>query len=123
MARILIVDDESEIRHIARVMLEKHGYEVFEAKSGAECLKMLTGEKPGLILLDIMMPGEDGWEILKKIKAANETKDIPIAMFTVKSGKEHIKKSMELGADAHINKPFESKELLDTVKKLIRKAS
>ncbi len=121
MAKIMVVDDEPQILTLVKIMFEMKGYQVSEAKSGAECLRKLKNEKPDLILLDIMMPGEDGWEILKEIKKDKETKDIPVVMFSVRTSKDSIKKSLEYGADAHINKPFDLDYLLNQVKSLLEK--
>ncbi len=68
-----------------------------------------------------MMPEEDGWQVLKEIKKTEKTKDIPVAMFTIKTSHESIVKSFECGADAHINKPFKMEKLLDQVKRLLEK--
>ncbi len=94
-----------------------------EVESGDECLKRLKKEKPDLILLDVTMPGEDGWEILKEIKKDEKTKDIPVAMFRVRTSDDSVKKSLESGADAHINKPFDVEDLLNTVESLLGKAA
>ena len=124
MAKILLVDDEPEIVYLTRMMLEKEGHEMLVATDSAECFEILKEEKPDLILMDIMMPGDDGWETCKKIKEDEKTKDIPVAMFTVRSSDDSVDKSFEYShADAHINKPFEMKELLDTVKGLLEKAA
>ncbi len=121
MKKIMIVDDEPQILTLVKIMFEMKGYRVSEAKSGAECLKKLKNEKPDLILLDIMLPGEDGWEILKEIKKDEKTKNIPVAMFSVRTSKDSIKKSLESGADAHINKPFDLDYVLNRVKSLLEK--
>jgi len=122
MAKILLVDDEPEIRFLTRMMLEKAGYEVIEARDGDECWMKLNEEKPDLILLDIMMPGDDGWVVCRKIKGAKETKDIPVVMFTVRTSENSVKKSMEYAhADAQIDKPFDMKELLNVVKGFLKK--
>ncbi|MFQ5816237.1 MAG: PleD family two-component system response regulator, partial [Candidatus Hydrothermarchaeaceae archaeon] len=123
MSRIMIVDDEPNIMVLTRKMLEKKGYEVSEAKSGEECLKRLKQEKPDLILLDVMLRGEDGWEICKKIKSAEETKGIPVVMFTIRGSEDSVEKSMECGADAHISKPFDMEDLQDTVERLLGKTA
>ncbi len=123
MAKILLVDDEPEIVVLTRMMLEKAGYEVNVAKDSAECFERLKEEKPDLILMDIMMPGDDGWVTCRKIKENEKTKDVLVAMFTVRSSEDSVEKSFKYShADAHINKPFQMKELLDTVKKLLEKA-
>jgi CheY-like chemotaxis protein len=122
MARILLVDDEPDIRKLTRMMLETEGYEVLEATDGAECLEKLKEGAPDLILLDIMMPGDDGWEVCRKIRGDEKTKDVPVVMFTVRTSDDSVKKSLEYAhADAQINKPFDRKELIATVKKMLDK--
>jgi DNA-binding response OmpR family regulator len=122
MARILLVDDEPEIRVLTRMMLEKAGYEVMEAKDGEEGLRSLMKDKPDLVLLDIMLPGDDGWEVCRKIKANEKTGDIPVVMFTVRTSEDSVKKSMDYAhADAQIDKPFDRKELLATVERILKK--
>lgn len=121
MARIMVVDDNPKIRRVVRVILEKEGYNVEEIESGKECLRRLKKEKPDLILLDVMMPEEDGWEVCKKIKSDEKHKDIPVAMLTVRASEEDMNKSIDHGADAHINKPFDVEDLLDRVESLLGK--
>jgi CheY-like chemotaxis protein len=120
MTKILVVDDEPEILLLVKLMLEKNGYEVIEARNGTECLEKL-GERPDLVVLDVMMPGDDGWEVCRKIKSDEKTKDIPVILLTVRTSEKSRRKSMEYaGADAHINKPFEMAELLETVRRLLK---
>ncbi|MFQ5976353.1 MAG: PleD family two-component system response regulator [Candidatus Hydrothermarchaeales archaeon] len=120
MATIMIVDDEPHIRVITRKILEGEGYSTIEAADGGECLKMLKKEKPDLILLDVMMPGINGWEVCKRIKENRETSKIPTVMFTVRTSMDSIRKSLEYSrADAQINKPFEVDELIDKVQNLL----
>jgi DNA-binding response OmpR family regulator len=93
------------------------------AKNGKDGLKVLENDSPDLILLDIMMPGEDGWEIARKIKSNEKTKNIPIAMFTVRVSEKSVQKSMEYAlADAQIDKPFETEELLKVINDLLIKS-
>ena len=123
MGKILVVDDEPEIVVLTKIMLEKEGHKVLVAKNSDECFKKLKEEKPDLILLDIMMPGDDGWDACKKIKEDKETRDIPVAMFTVRSSEDSVEKSLEYAnADAHINKPFDRLELLEIVRDMLEKA-
>lgn len=119
MARILVVDDEPEIRLLTRLVLEKAKHSVLEAVDGQSALRAICKEKPDVVLLDVMMPGPLGWEICKKIKECETTKNIPAVMFTVKSLAEDIKHSAECGAVAHIAKPFEKEELLGTIDKIL----
>lgn len=121
MAKILIVDDESDIRFLARKILVKEKYEVLEASTVKECLEKLKEEKPDLILMDIMMPNLDGWEVTKRIKEDEETKDVIIIIFTVRDSDDSKIKSLQYAkADAHIDKPFDKEELLATIKKYLR---
>jgi CheY-like chemotaxis protein len=123
MAKILLVDDEPEIRYITRRMLERAGHSVVEASDGERALKMLKEERPDLVLLDVRMPGMNGWEVCRKIKSSSETRHIPVVMFTVRTSKDSVKKSRECGAEAHINKPFEREELLRVVGEMLRSAT
>ena len=107
---IMIVDDEPDTIDLTRKILSKEGHQIIEAISGTECLEILKNEKPDLILLDVMVPNENGWEICKKIKTNDETKDIPVVMFTALLTEDAVKKSLE-HADAWINKPFKAKKL------------
>jgi len=123
MARILLVDDEPEIVYVTKIMLEKDGHEVVVARDSVECFEKLKAETPDLILMDIMLPGDDGWITCKKIKEDKKTQNIPVAMFTVRTSEDSVDMSFDYShADAHINKPFDREELLDTVKSLLGKA-
>jgi DNA-binding response OmpR family regulator len=102
------------------MMLEKAGHKVVEAGDGEEGLILLAEDTPDLVLLDIMMPGPNGWEVCKKIKSNKDLENIPVVvMFTVRTSEDSAKHSYECGADAHINKPFDRKELLHTIEGLL----
>ncbi|MFQ6136684.1 MAG: PleD family two-component system response regulator [Candidatus Hydrothermarchaeales archaeon] len=119
--KIMIVDDEQSIRFVIRRILEKEGYDIIEAESGEECLDRLEQEKPDLILLDVMMPGLDGWTTCSRIKNRDDTKEITISMLTVKRSEEDKIKSFEDSlADWHISKPIDRKDLIKTVKWLLK---
>ncbi len=123
MTKILLVDDEPDIIFTTKVMLEKSGYKVMTATNSDECLEEMAKDQPDLILLDIMMPGISGWETCKKIKEDPKTKNIPVAMFTVRTSEDSVQKSKEYAhADAQINKPFKMEELLELVKGLLKKS-
>ncbi|MFQ5888167.1 MAG: PleD family two-component system response regulator [Candidatus Hydrothermarchaeales archaeon] len=122
MARILVVDDERDIVTLVKIILEKEGHEIVAAENGEKCMEILRTNKPDLILLDIRMPGESGWDICRKIKGDAETKDIPVVMFTVRGSQKSVEKSLVYAhADAHISKPFETKDLLEKIEKLTKK--
>ncbi|MEE9594215.1 MAG: response regulator [Candidatus Hydrothermarchaeales archaeon] len=123
VTKILVVDDESQIRFIVRKMLEDAKYEVIEAKTGEECLEILEREKVDLVLMDIMMPGINGWEATKKIKEDPATKELPIAMLTVLTEEgDKVKSFEEAFADAHITKPIIMEKMLGTIEWLLNNA-
>lgn len=120
MAMILLVDDEPEIVEIMEIILGMNGHEVIVARDGQECFEVLQKELPDLILMDVMMPGMNGWDVCKKIKEDEKTRDIPVAMFTVRGSEDSEKKSLQYSkADDHISKPFGLEELLAKIEKLL----
>lgn len=122
MAKILVVDDEPEIVVLTKIMLEKDGHKVTVAKDSVGCFERVKEEKPDLIILDVMMPGDDGWEVCRKIKESEKTSDVLVAMFTVRTSEDSIEKSYKYAhADAHINKPFDRTKLVETVRNLLGK--
>lgn len=122
MATIYIVEDDINIREIERYALKNSGYTVEEFESGAEFFKCLEKKLPSLILLDIMLPDEDGLDILMKIRANKATAGIPIIMVTAKTSELDKVKGLDLGADDYITKPFGVMELISRVKALLRRA-
>lgn len=123
MARILVVDDEQDVRFLTRMMLQKTGHEVVEAESGEEGLEIIKRDKVDLVLLDVAMPGMNGWEVCGRIKADEKLKQIPVVMFTVYGSEEDVMLSRECGADAHLSKPFDMEELLEIVDRLLSKTN
>lgn len=118
--KVLLVDDEPDIVFVTKKILLDEGYDVVIAKDGGGCETYLEKDRPDLILLDIMMPNKDGWEVCRKIKEDPRTKDIPVAMFTVRVSHDSVVKSFEYAkADAQIDKPFQKEELLKTVRFLL----
>ena len=103
-------------------MFEQRGHKVTAVENDEECLKLLEKDKPDLIVLDVMMPGLNGWEVCKKIKGSKENASIPVVLLTVRTSEDSVKKSYEYAhCNAHINKPFEMMELLDTIYTIIKK--
>ena len=122
MATIYIVEDDVNIREIERYALKNSGYQVEEFECGADLFKRLESKVPALILLDIMLPDEDGIEILKKLRASGETKKIPVILVTAKSTELDKVKGLDIGADDYITKPFGVMELISRVRALIRRS-
>ena len=115
---ILVVDDIATNIALVKAMLRNKNYEVISAQSGAQALKIVEEQKPDIIILDIMMPGMDGYEVLARLRSNEETKDIKVVMLSAISKEEDIQKAMELGADDYITKPIVVKKLHDALDKL-----
>lgn len=122
MATIYIVEDDVNIREIETFSLKNSGYTVYDFDCAKDFYKRLADHKPDLILLDIMLPDEDGLEILKKLRKKAETKKIPIIMVTAKTTEIDKVKGLDLGADDYITKPFGVMELISRVKALLRRS-
>ncbi|MFH1798134.1 MAG: response regulator [Candidatus Omnitrophota bacterium] len=118
--RILVVDDEIELVKAIRLRLEHAGYEVLLAYNGREGFEKAEKEKPNLILMDVLMPEMDGLQAVEKLKTNNQTEAIPVLMLTAKSQLTDVTKATNLGAEDYIVKPFDSKVLLEKVKKALR---
>ncbi|TBL70786.1 response regulator transcription factor [Paenibacillus thalictri] len=118
MASILIVDDDRNIRELIKVYLIKESYMVFEAGNGVAALALLEKERVDLVVLDIMMPQMDGWELCREIK---RTSDLPVLMVTAKGEAAHKIKGFQLGTDDYIVKPFDPQELVLRVRALLKR--
>lgn len=116
--RILVADDEAEIRDVLRLYLEKDGYEVIEAADGMEAMQVCGQEKPDLAILDIMMPGIDGYRVLRNIR---ENSNIPVIILSAKSSDSDKILGLDLGADDYIVKPFVPLEAVARVNSNIRR--
>ncbi|RMF89936.1 MAG: response regulator [Methanobacteriota archaeon] len=116
MAKILFADDEPDIVYLVKKLLERNGHETIVTYSGNDVLTLAKKERPDLVLLDIMMPGPNGWEVSKALKSDEETRDIPVVMLTVRTSKDSIEKSLTYAkATAHIGKPATTEEILHTI--------
>ena len=116
---ILVVDDEQPIADILKFNLEKEGYEVICAFDGVSAVELALTERPDLMLLDLMLPGKDGMDVCREVRAANL--HIPIIMLTAKDGEIDKVLGLELGADDYVTKPFSTRELLARVKAQMRR--
>lgn len=117
--RILVVDDEPFITKLIKNVLEIEKMKVFTANCVRDALEIARKEKPSLIITDLMMPEQDGFMLIRELKKSPETKEIKIIMLTVVDAFEEIKKSITLGVDEYISKPFDTEELLWATKKLL----
>lgn len=116
--KILVVEDECPIADILKFNLEKEGYEVILAFDGIEAVELAFTEQPNLILLDLMLPGKDGMDVCREVRAKLQT---PIIMLTAKDGEIDKVLGLELGADDYVTKPFSTRELLARVKAQMRR--
>jgi DNA-binding response OmpR family regulator len=119
--RILIVEDEKEMADLIAKVLTKEGYSVEVAYDGEEGLSKITGSRPDLVLLDVMMPKMDGRDLLKKVKSSGETKDIPIVIVSARSEQWDRDIGLQLGAEEYIEKPLEVVKLLRQIKNIFKK--
>ena len=122
MSKVLIVEDEANIRQLVKYNLEKESFQVIEAEDGLQGLRLAKAEKPDLVLLDLMLPQMDGLEVCRSLKGNQATAALPIIMLTAKS--EEIDKviGLELGADDYMTKPFSPRELVARVKAVLRRS-
>jgi two-component system OmpR family response regulator len=118
-ARVLVVDDQEDIREMARLVLQDAGFDVATAPSGEEALRLARAALFDLVLLDINMPGLDGWATLKLLRADGATGDLPVAMFSVKSEVRDKVTSLQDGAVDFIAKPFSVDELVRRVSRIV----
>src|SRR5262245_56533911 len=116
---VMVVDDDGDILDLARLVLEGGGYRVIAAASGSDALQTLSGERPDLILLDINMPGMDGWQVLRLLKVDERTRAIPVALFSIKSQVRDRIQGLQGGACDYIAKPFAHDELLGRVRHIL----
>lgn len=118
--KVLVVDDDLRILQILKLYLVKDGYEVITSERGDDALDLALKLSPGIIILDVMLPGMDGWEVLGNIR---RTSDVPVIMLTAKGDITDRIQGLDFGADDYIVKPFEPKELLARVKAVLRRSS
>jgi DNA-binding response OmpR family regulator len=116
--RILVVDDDADIRGLVRELLERRGFAVTEALDGRQALQEFYGGRPDLVLLDVGMPGMDGWTTLERIR---ELSDVPVVMLTARSAELEKTRGLRAGADDYVTKPFGRQELLARIEGLLRR--
>jgi DNA-binding response OmpR family regulator len=117
--RILLVDDEPSIVKMVGKRLEVEGFEVLIAIDGQEALAKAKGERPDLVVLDLMLPKLNGYEVCTMLKQDTRYQKIPIVLFTAKAQEKDEKLGMECGADAYVRKPFRAQELLEKIRTLL----
>jgi DNA-binding response OmpR family regulator len=119
-ARILVVDDEADIRELLRELLGRAGYDVEVAEDGRAGLRSLFAAKPDLVVLDVNMPGLDGWQTLERMRDVSE---VPVLMLTARAGELEKVRGLTRGADDYVTKPFGRQELLARIQALLRRST
>lgn len=120
MATILIADDDANIRKLMALLLSKEGFHPLEAKDGIQALSLIENAQVDLVILDIMMPGLNGWELCQEIRRTDA--NLPLLMVTAKAESAHKVKGFQLGTDDYLTKPFDPLELVMRVKALLKRA-
>ena len=119
MTKVLIIDDEAPIRLLCRVNLEAEGMEVVEAPDGPTGLEVVERERPDAILLDVMMPGLDGWSVAERLLEKENTREIPIVFLTARADLRDRARGMDLGGLDYITKPFNPVDLASLVEEVV----
>ncbi len=120
--RILVVDDDENILSLERTILEQKGFEVTTAEGGEEALRVLRKDTFDLVLLDVMMPDKDGFEVCRQIKQEPRLRNLPVIFLTAKGGGEALAEGFDSGAVMYINKPFTANKLLTIVNTMLEQA-
>jgi two-component system alkaline phosphatase synthesis response regulator PhoP len=118
---ILVVDDEANIVDLAALYLEQEGFRVQSASDGAKALEMIARQPPALLVLDLMLPGVDGWEVCRRVRSGRGAPDLPIIMLTARDDDVDKIVGLELGADDYVTKPFNPRELVARAKAILRR--
>lgn len=122
-ARILIVDDDPIIRRFVGTLLANNGYEVHEAEDGEKGVEKAASLLPRLVLLDLVLPYKDGFEVINALRDDPSTRRIPILILSVKDREEDVVKALNLGADDYVIKPFRTQELLVRIRKILDRSA
>jgi len=117
--QLLLAEDDAHIAKLVEFILTKRGYEVTAVADGTQAIARLDEKSWDLILLDVMMPGADGWTVLRSVRASDGLKNVPVLMLTAKGSHKDIATAAELGVDDYLTKPFDPDVLFEKVKKLL----
>ncbi len=118
MAKVLAVDDDPVIQRLLQVNLEMEGYEVDLASDGEEALEKVRAFRPDVVLLDVMMPKKDGWQVCAELKADPELREIPVVFLSARAQDADVQKGTDLGVAAYVTKPFDPIDLVELVAEL-----
>jgi two-component system response regulator MtrA len=115
MSLIFVVDDDPDVRELVEYKLLQQGHDVRSAADGQEALRLVRGAKPALLLLDVMMPGLSGFDVLTQLRGDEATKSLPIIMLTAKAETDDVERGLALGANDYMIKPFSPRELMNRI--------
>ena len=121
MPRVLVVDDDPQVLKLLRVNFELEGYDVMTATNGEEALDLVGRDSPDAVVCDVMMPGIDGLEVVRRLRAQPDTAGLPLVVVSAKAQRADVNAGLALGADAYVTKPFDPSELLAVVADLLAK--
>jgi CheY-like chemotaxis protein len=119
--RVLVVDDDPQVLKLLRVNFELDGYDVVDASSGEEALKSVKRDHPDVVVCDVMMPGMDGIEVVRRLRADPKTAKLPVIVVSAKAQRIDLQAGQLAGADDYVTKPFDPQDLLDAVARLLKK--
>ena len=118
-ARVLVADDEDDVRELVVYRLSRSGYDVVEARDGEEALRLAGERTPDLLVLDVMMPRIDGYELTRRLRAEPATSRVPVILLTARTQENDVSQGFEAGADDYLKKPFNPDELLARVRAVL----
>ena len=122
-ATVLVIDDEKDLLELVRYNLEKEQFDVILAKNGEEGFEIARKHRPDVIILDVMMPGMDGLEVCRKLRAEERTAKVPLIMLTARAAESDRVVGLEMGADDYVTKPFSPRELVARVRAMLRRTA
>ena len=117
---LLVADDDEDILQLLSFRLERAGYEIAQARNGIDALRLAIELRPALALLDVMMPGLNGYEVARELRRNDETRTMPIILLTAKAQSSDVSQGMAAGADDYVKKPFDARDLKERVERLLR---
>jgi DNA-binding response OmpR family regulator len=118
--KVMVIDDEKSLAELLEVNLQFEGFSVTKASSGVEGLNIIENDHPDIIILDVRMPGLDGFEVCQRLKKNDETRHIPVVMVSAYAQEADIQKGLDAGAAAYIKKPFDVLHVVETIRKILK---
>jgi chemosensory pili system protein ChpA (sensor histidine kinase/response regulator) len=118
-AQVMVVDDSLTVRRVTQRLLERHGYEVLQAKDGVDALRQLQDQTPDLMLVDIEMPRMDGFDLTRNVRGNVTTRDIPIIMITSRTAEKHRRLAFDIGVNEYLGKPYQEDELIALIRRYL----